>query len=148
MKWAFFVGLFHTTGSLEEGGQQVQGLSMKTDEALVSAPSPPCECLKEQYKVGQKHRRKRKLAQLTPLNFPLCFINQIRVTQLPLATEEAEDEDVVSQAMMKMETEQKIQNVSAQAIDTSVTWRLSEQVPTGRGPAPRVWDAVGNSGKK
>ena len=33
---------------------------------------------------------------------------------------------MVSQAMMKMETEQKIQNVSAQAIDTSVTWRLSE----------------------
>lgn len=35
-----------------------------------------------------------------------------------LATEEAEDEDVVPQAVMKMETEQKIQNMSAQAIDT------------------------------
>ena len=104
---------------------------MKPDQALISAPSSPRECLKEQYEGTEKHRRKEKLPQVTPLDFPLRFINQIRMTQPPLATEEAEDKDAVSQTKMKMQMEQKTQSVSAQGEDRSsscVTQRPPEWV--------------------
>lgn len=151
MKWAFFVGLFHTTGSLEEGGQQVQRLSMKPDQALISAPSSPRECLKEQYEGREKHRRKEKLPQVTPLNFPLHFINQIRMTQPSLATEEAEDKGAVSQTKMKMQMEQKIQSTSAQAEDSGQHLCYLETIrmaATGQGPALRTEHAIRNSGKR